>query len=110
VVNIFLLFMGCIMESGVNAILLGPILMPIAVSLGIHPLHFALVMLVNLSIGLATPPLGVTLFVACPIAGVSLEQISKAAVPFLLVEIIALLVMTYVPEFVLILPRIMGIL
>ncbi|MFA6505544.1 MAG: TRAP transporter large permease [Treponemataceae bacterium] len=110
VVNVFLLFMGCIMESGVNAILLGPILMPIAISLGIHPLHFALVMLTNLSIGLATPPLGVTLFVSCPIAGVSLEQISKAAWPFLLVEIVALLLMTYIPEFVLILPRIMGIL
>jgi len=108
VVNLFLLFMGMIMETGVNAILLGPILMPIAVSLGIHPLHFALIMIVNLNIGLATPPLGVCLFVACPIAKISLEKISKAIFPFILMEIIALLIITFIPDLVLIVPRLLG--
>jgi tripartite ATP-independent transporter DctM subunit len=107
-VNVFLLFMGCIMETGVNAILLGPILMPIAVSLGVHPLHFALIMIVNLNIGLATPPLGVCLFVACPIAKISLEQISRAIFPFLVMEILALLLITFFPELVLIVPRLLG--
>ncbi len=108
VINLFLLFMGMVMETGVNAILLGPILMPIATSLGIHPLHFALIMIVNLNIGLATPPLGVCLFVACPIAKVSLEQIAKAIFPFLIMEFVALMVMTYIPELVLIVPRMLG--
>jgi tripartite ATP-independent transporter DctM subunit len=106
--NAFLLFMGCIMETGVNAILLGPILMPIAVSLGVHPLHFALIMIVNLNIGLATPPLGVCLFVACPIAKISLEQISKAILPFLVMEIAALMLITFIPDLVLIVPRLLG--
>ena len=107
-INAFLIFMGCIMETGVNAILLGPILMPIAVSLGVHPLHFALIMIVNLNIGLATPPLGVCLFVACPIAKVSLEQISKAISPFLLMELVALLLITFIPDLVLVVPRLLG--
>ncbi len=107
-VNALLLFMGMIMETGANAILLGPILMPLAINLGIHPVHFALIMLVNLNIGLATPPLGVCLFVACPIAGVSMGKISRAIAPFILMEIVALLVITFIPELVLVLPRILG--
>ena len=107
-VNVLLLFMGMIMETGANAILLGPILMPLAVGLGIHPLHFALIMLVNLNIGLATPPLGVCLFVACPIAGVSMMKISKAIAPFILMEIIALILITFVPDLVLFIPRLLG--
>jgi len=107
-VNFFLLFMGMIMETGANAILLGPILMPLAMSYGINPLHFSLIMLVNLNIGLATPPLGVCLFVACPIAKISMEQISKSIFPFILMEILVLFLITFVPEIVLIVPRIFG--
>ncbi len=107
-VNVLLLFMGMIMETGANAILLGPILMPLAIKLGIHPVHFALIMLVNLNIGLATPPLGVCLFVACPIAGVSMLKISKAIAPFILMEIVALMLITFIPELVLFVPRLLG--
>jgi tripartite ATP-independent transporter DctM subunit len=108
VVNVFLLFMGMFMETGANAILLGPILMPIAIHLGIHPLHFALVMLVNLNIGLITPPLGVCLFVAAPIARISLGQLTKAIFPFVIAEVIALLLITFIPELVMIVPRLLG--
>ena len=107
-INIFLLIMGMFMETGANVIILAPILAPIAVKFGIHPLHFALVMIVNLNIGLATPPLGVCLFVACPIAGVTLEELTKAILPFILVEIAVLLLITYVPWLVLIVPRMLG--
>ncbi|AZO93301.1 TRAP transporter large permease subunit [Iocasia frigidifontis] len=107
-VNAFLLFMGMIMETGANAILLGPILMPIAIQLGIDPLHFALIMLVNLNIGLATPPLGVCLFVACPIADISMGQITRSILPFMIMEIIALLIITFMPEVVLFVPRLLG--
>lgn len=107
-INIFLLIMGMFMETGANVIILAPILAPIAIKFGIHPLHFALVMIVNLNIGLATPPLGVCLFVACPIAGVTLEELTKAILPFILVEIAVLLLITYVPWLVLIVPRMLG--
>jgi len=107
-VNILCLFMGMIMETSASVILLAPILVPIAINLGIHPLHFALVMLVNLNIGLITPPVGVCIYAASAITGLSLEKISKAVIPFITAEIIALLVMTYVPDFILFLPRILG--
>jgi len=107
-VNVLLLFMGMIMETGASVILLAPILVPIAVKMGIHPLHFALVMLVNLNIGLSTPPVGVCLFTVAPIANLSLEKISKAVMPFIAAEIVALLFLTYIPEIVLIIPRILG--
>jgi tripartite ATP-independent transporter DctM subunit len=106
--NVLLLFMGMIMETGASVILLAPILLPIAVRLGIHPLHFALVMLVNLNIGLSTPPVGVCLFTVAPIVNLSLEKISKAVMPFIAAEIVALLIITYIPEVVLIIPRILG--
>jgi tripartite ATP-independent transporter DctM subunit len=107
-VNILLLFMGMIMETGATVILLAPILVPIAMQLGIHPVHFALVMIVNLNIGLATPPVGVCLFAASPIAGISLERMSKAIWPFILAEFVALIFITYVPELVLFIPRLLG--
>ncbi len=107
-INIFLLFMGMIMEVGANVIILAPVLAPIAIQLGIDPLHFAIIMIVNLNIGLATPPLGVCLFVAAPIAKVSLEDISKKIWPFLLIEIAVLLLLTYWPTLVLFLPKLLG--
>ena len=107
-VNLLLLFMGMIMETAASVILLAPILLPIAIQLGIHPLHFALVMLVNLNIGLITPPVGVCLFAAAPIAGISIEKISKAVMPFICAELFALLMITYIPELVLIVPRMLG--
>jgi tripartite ATP-independent transporter DctM subunit len=107
-VNVLLLFMGMIMETGASVILLAPILVPIAIQFGIHPIHFALVMIVNLNIGLSTPPVGVCLFAAAPIAGISLERISKAVLPFIIAEIVALMVLTYIPELVLFVPRLLG--
>ncbi|WP_319562643.1 TRAP transporter large permease [Marispirochaeta sp.] len=108
IINVFLLFMGMILETGANVILLAPILLPIAQLYGINSLHFALIMLVNLNIGLTTPPLGVCLFTAAPIAGVKFEKIAKAALPFIAIEIVVLLLITYLPDMVLFLPRITG--
>ncbi len=107
-INIFLLFMGMIMDPGASVLILAPIFLPIAITYGIHPLHFALVMLINLNFGLITPPVGTCLYVASPIAGLSIEEVSKAALPFLGVELIALLLLTYIPELVLIGPRLLG--
>ncbi|PID57275.1 C4-dicarboxylate ABC transporter permease [candidate division KSB3 bacterium] len=109
-VNVFLLFMGMIMETGANIILLAPILLPLAVKYGVHPLHFALIMIVNVNIGLTTPPLGVCLFTAAPIAKTSYESIAIKVLPFVAMEILVLLVITYIPDLVLIVPKLTGFL
>ena len=106
--NVLFLIMGMIMETGASVILLAPILLPVAIQFGVHPLHFALVMLVNLNIGLSTPPVGVCLFAAAPIAGISLEKISRGVLPFIAAELVALMFITYIPELVLIVPRLAG--
>ena len=107
-INVFLLFMGMIMDPGASVLILAPIFLPIAISLGIQPLHFALVMLVNLNLGLSTPPVGTCLYAAAPIAKLSIEKISKAIIPFIGVEVIALLLLTYIPELTLFVPRLLG--
>ena len=109
-VNLFLLFMGMIMETGANIILLAPILLPLAVKYGVHPLHFALIMIVNVNIGLTTPPLGVCLFTAAPIAKTSYESIAFKVLPFVAMEIFVLLIITYIPDLVLIVPKLTGFL
>jgi TRAP-type C4-dicarboxylate transport system permease large subunit len=109
-VNVFLLFMGMIMETGANVILLAPILLPLAIKYGVHPLHFALIMIVNVNIGLTTPPLGVCLFTAAPIAKTSYESIAIQVLPFVAMEIVVLLIITYIPELVLIIPKFVGFL
>jgi C4-dicarboxylate transporter DctM subunit len=105
-INILLLFVGTIMETLAAIILLTPILLPLAHSIGIDPIHFGIIMTVNLNIGLATPPLGVCLIVASPIAKVPLEKIALSTVPFLIASIAVLLLITYVPQLVLLLPNV----
>jgi C4-dicarboxylate transporter DctM subunit len=104
-INILLLILGCFVEGAAAIIIIAPIFAPIAVKLGIDPLHFGIVFVINLCIGLITPPLGLTLFVGCGIADISLEEISKAVVPFLIVEIAVLFLITYVPAIPLFLPN-----
>jgi C4-dicarboxylate transporter DctM subunit len=104
-INILLLILGCFVEGAAAIIIIAPIFAPIAVKLGIDPLHFGIVFVINLCIGLITPPLGLTLFVGCGIADISLEEISKAVVPFLIVEIVVLFLITYVPAIPLFLPN-----
>jgi len=104
-INLLLLFTGTIMETLAAIILLTPILLPLAQGIGIDPVHFGIIITVNLNIGLATPPLGVCLIVASPIAEVPLEKIALSAVPFLMASIVVLLVITYVPQLVLLIPN-----
>jgi tripartite ATP-independent transporter DctM subunit len=106
-INLLLLFLGTIMETLAAIILMTHILLPLAQSIGIDPIHFGIIMTVNLNIGLATPPLGVCLLVASPIADVSLEKIALSAVPFLLASIAVLFVISYVPQLVLFLPNLL---
>jgi C4-dicarboxylate transporter DctM subunit len=108
VINVFLLIVGMFMETGAAIILLAPILAPVATSLGINPLHFGFIMVLNLAIGMATPPVGVCLFVSCGITGLSLEQISSAVYKFVFAELAVLLVVTYVEPISTFLPKLLG--
>lgn len=107
-VNILLLIVGCFMDDYASIVILAPIIAPIAWALGIHPLHIAVVICVNLVIGLATPPFGITLFITSPIAGVPLEETVKEAIPYILVTIVILLLTTFIPQITLFLPKLLG--
>lgn len=107
-VNVLLLIVGTFMDGGASVIILAPILTPIALSLGINPIHFGLIMVLNLIIGCGTPPLGLCLFIGCGIAKVPVEKGARAIVPFLVAEIAVLFVVTYIPDLVLFVPRMLG--
>ena len=107
-VNLFLFIVGMFMETGAAVILLSPILHPALVSIGLHPLHVGLVFVLNLSIGLITPPVGVCLFVACTIAKISLEKLTRAILPFIAVEVVVLMIVSFFPPIVLFVPRLFG--
>jgi tripartite ATP-independent transporter DctM subunit len=96
--NILLLVNGCLMEVIAALVILTPILVPMAKMVGIDPVHFGVVMTLNLMIGLLTPPLGVGLYTVQKVAGISFVRISRAALPFLLPLIIVLLLVTYIPD------------
>ncbi|HDZ73051.1 MAG TPA: TRAP transporter large permease [Aurantimonas coralicida] len=96
-VNAFLFIAGMFIETSAAIIVLAPILAPVAISFGIDPVHFGLIMVVNLALGMITPPFGVNLFAACQVAGIPFEQIVPRLLPFVLVIIACLLVISYVP-------------
>ena len=108
IVNLFLLFAGMFMAESPNIILLAPILAPIVISLGVDPLHFGVILVLNLTIGLITPPLGACLFILCGISNLTLEQLTRAILPFIVVEIFVLLLCTYIPAISMFLPRLLG--
>jgi C4-dicarboxylate transporter, DctM subunit len=107
-VNALLLVLGCLLEGGTILLVIVPILLPAAKALGIDMVHFGLVVTINLMIGLLTPPYGLLLFVTANITGEPIHRIVREALPFIAVLIAALLFMTYVPDTVLWLPRLMG--
>lgn len=107
-VNVLLIVCGMFMDDYASTVILAPIIAPIAWALGVNPLHIGLIFCVNLVIGLATPPFGITLFVTSPIAGSSVEKTAREALPFLAVTFAVLLLVTFVPDFALWLPQKLG--
>ncbi|EFL88439.1 TRAP transporter large permease [Ahrensia sp. R2A130] len=107
-INVLLFVVGMFLDAGPAIIILGPILAPIFLDLGVHPVHFAIIMSVNLTVGLATPPMGLVLFVASSVSGEKVETISKAILPFLAVEIMVIFLITYVPAISMTIPRLTG--
>ena len=106
--NIFLLLIGMFLDAGPAVLVLGPVLGPMFIGLGIDPLHFAVVMCVNVTVGLATPPMGLVLFVSAALSRERVETIALHMLPFLLVEILVIFLITYFPVLSLALPRWLG--
>jgi TRAP-type transport system large permease protein len=107
-INILLFIVGMFLDAGPAIIILGPILGPIFISMGVDPIHFAIIMSVNLTIGLATPPMGLVLFVAASVSGERVETIAKAILPFLAVEVAVIFLITYIPALSMTIPRWTG--
>lgn len=109
IINVVLLLWGMVMDVTPALLLLAPVFAPLAVSLGIHPVHFGIVMIFNLMIGLMTPPYGACLFAATAICDAKIGEMSREALPFLLVNIMVLFLITYLPQIVLFLPKFLGL-
>ncbi|HEX2567485.1 MAG TPA: TRAP transporter large permease [Burkholderiales bacterium] len=106
--NVVLLVLGCFLEGTTILLVFVPVLLPTAQALGIDPVHFGVVAVVNIMIGLITPPYGLLLFLMMKIADVSLKELVREVMPFLVVMIGALALITFIPDLVLFLPRVMG--
>jgi C4-dicarboxylate transporter DctM subunit len=110
VVNLLLLLAGNVMEPSSIVLIMAPILYPIAVKLGIHPVHFGIIVVVNMEIGMCHPPVGLNLYVASGIAKMGITELSIAVLPWLITLLVFLGIITYVPEISLWLPRALGML
>jgi tripartite ATP-independent transporter DctM subunit len=108
IINLFLFAIGMFLDAGPAILILGPVLAPIFITLGIDPLHFAVIMCVNLTVGLATPPMGLVLFVAAAVSGEKTENIAMEMLPFLAVEVAVIFLITYFPALTMTLPHWFG--
>ena len=97
-VNAALFVVGMFIETSASIVVLAPLLLPVAIQFGIDPAHFGVLMVVNLALGMVTPPFGVNLFAACSVAGISLEKLVRPLIPFVLVVVACLMLISYVPE------------
>jgi C4-dicarboxylate transporter DctM subunit len=104
-INVFLLFVGMVMETLAAILILTPIFLPIVTALGVDPIHFGVIMVVNLAIGFVTPPVGMNLYVASSMTNIPVMEIAKKAIPFIVAFIIALMLITFVPEISLLLVK-----
>ncbi len=105
--NLLMLFLGCLIEMACLILMLTPVVLPIWMALGLSPIHLGVVMVLNLGIGLLTPPVGSTLFIGSAISGIRIEKLSKAMLPFYITMAAALLILTYFPQSFMWLPEMM---
>jgi TRAP-type transport system large permease protein len=108
IINFILLIVGCFMDQTAALIILAPVLAPLAYKVGVHPLHFGMIMILNLVIGLITPPLGACLFTVCSIGRMPLEAVIKPILPLTLALIAVLMLITYIPAITLTIPKLFG--
>ncbi|WP_432786113.1 TRAP transporter large permease [Oligella sp. MSHR50489EDL] len=105
--NLIMLVAGCFLDSASAIIILAPLMQPIAAQVGIDPIHFGVITLVNFSVGMLTPPVGLNLFVAMRISKMSLYEVFRASLPFILLMLLALILLTYIPWFSMALPNLL---
>ena len=108
IINMILLFVGVFMDMTPAVLIFTPIFLPIVTSMGVDPTHFGIIMVLNLSVGLCTPPVGSVLFIGCSVAGLGIDKVIKPLLPMFLAMVIALLLVTYLPEISLWLPGKFG--
>lgn len=108
IINGLLLIVGCLMETSAAIMILAPILLPLVAPFGVNPIHFGLIMVLNLAIGMITPPVGCNLFVAAGLAKLDFMKIVKGVLPLLVFMLISLVLVTYVPAITLALPQLLG--
>jgi len=108
-INVMLLMLGTLMDMAPLILILTPILLPVVTSIGVDPVHFGMIMMINLGVGLITPPVGSVLFVGSAVANLSIEKVTRAMMPFYLGLLAVLMVITYVPEISIWLPRLAGL-
>lgn len=106
-INILLLFVGMFMETIAALIILFPVLLPVAIKIGMDPVHFGVMAVLNLMIGLTTPPVGVCLFAGASIGKISIAKATKAILPFLAVSLFVLMLVTFIPQITLFLPNLL---
>ncbi|RMD99345.1 MAG: TRAP transporter large permease subunit, partial [Calditrichaeota bacterium] len=107
-INLVLLVVGTFMDMTPAVLIFTPIFLPVLAAMGVDPIHFGILMVLNLCIGLCTPPVGTVLFVGCGVAKVSIAEIVRPLLPLYAAMVIALLLVTYIPEITLALPRWLG--
>ncbi|MCK4431145.1 MAG: TRAP transporter large permease, partial [Candidatus Aminicenantes bacterium] len=108
IINFILLIVGTFMDMTPAVLIFTPIFLPVVMKLGIDPIHFGIIMVLNLSIGLCTPPVGSVLFIGCGIAGTSIARVLKPLLPLFLAMLAALLLITFIPEISMFLPKVFG--
>jgi len=108
IINLILLFVGVFMDMTPAVLIFTPIFLPIVTGLGMNPIHFGIVMVMNLSVGLCTPPVGSVLFIGCSVAKISIEKVIKPLIPFFIAMILVLMLVTYLPQLSLWLPGLFG--
>jgi TRAP-type C4-dicarboxylate transport system permease large subunit len=108
IINMILLFVGIFMDMTPAVLIFTPIFLPIVTSMGVDPIHFGIIMVLNLSVGLCTPPVGTILFIGCSVSGLSIDKVIKPLIPMFISMVIVLLLVTYIPEISLWLPKQFG--
>jgi TRAP-type C4-dicarboxylate transport system permease large subunit len=108
IINMLLLFVGVFMDMTPAVLIFTPIFLPIVTSMGVDPIHFGIIMVLNLSVGLCTPPVGSVLFIGCSVAGLGIDKVIKPMIPMFLAMVVVLLLVTYLPEISLWLPQKLG--
>lgn len=108
IINVILLLVGTFMDMTPAVLIFTPIFLPVVVQLGVNPIHFGIIMVMNLSVGLCTPPVGSVLFVGCSVANLPITKVIKPLIPMFIAMIVALLLVTYIPELSLFVPQLFG--